>query len=173
MIPIRTIPQRCSVSSMHMYNSLCLRRQLALFLAPFLMLVLGVTVLNAGEAPATSTCVKRPFKEVKTVTPFSITHRPQSKKMLYDDIACGIKWRDKQCSSGQGNFDAGAIVYDYNTLAEVPVSKATFVQSSALTSPMGSGLAAFASSADADKFLAQKGAGKKMTYQELLGHALQ
>jgi len=151
-----------------MYNSTHLHKKLALLITPFLMLILGAPVLYAGDEPAPSTCAKRPFKEVKTVTPFSITHRPQSKKMLYDDIGCGLKWRAKQCSSGQGNFDSGAIVYDFNTLAEIPVGEATFVQSPAIATPMGSGLAAFANPADADKFLSQKGEGKRLTYQEVL-----
>ena len=151
-----------------MYNSLFMRNIAALFLALLLMLVLGTTALYAGDGPATSKCEKHLFKEVKTVTPFSITHRPQSKKMLYDDIVCGLKWRTKQCSSGQGNFDSGAIVYDFNTLAEIPVSEATFVQSTAIASPMGSGLAAFANPVDADKFLSLKGEGKRLTYQEIL-----
>lgn len=151
-----------------MGNSQNFNQKLTLLIATFLLFVLDTGVLHAGDDPAVSTCAKRSFKEVKTVTQFSITHRPQSKKILYDDIACGIKWREKQCSSGQGNFDVGALVYDFNTLAEIPVDKAIFVQSSAILTPMGSGLVAFASPDDADKFLAQKGTGKKMTYQELL-----
>jgi len=125
------------------------------------------TPLHAEESPAAS-CEKRLFKEVKTVTAFSITHRPQSKKILFDDIGCGLKWREKQCSSGQGSFDSAALVYDFNTLEEITVNKATFVQSPAISSPMGFGLAAFADPAAADKFLTEKGAGKKLTYEELL-----
>jgi hypothetical protein len=151
-----------------MSKTISLLKKSTLVIIPFCMLHLGVTALHADDTPATSTCVKRPFKEVKVVTPFSITHRPQTKKMLFDDIACGLKWREKQCSSGQGNFDAGALVYDFNTLAEIAVSEATFVQSTDVVSPMGSGLVAFASPADADKFIAQKGGGKKLTYQEVL-----
>ena len=151
-----------------MSRAISLVKKSTLVLLPFLMLNLDVTALHADNTPATSTCVKRPFKEVRVVTPFSITHQPQSKKMLFDDIACGLKWREKQCSSGQGSFDAEALVYDFNTLAEVKVSEATFVQSTAIVSPLGSGLAAFANPAEADKFIAQKGAGKKLTYQEVL-----
>ena len=127
------------------------------------------SALWAGDAPAAApTCQKRPFKEVKSVTPFSLTHRVNSKKIHYDDISCGLKWRTKQCSSIQGGFDTGAMVYDFNTLAEITINQATFVQSPAIQSPMGSGVAAFATQADADAFLAQKGAGKKLSYQELL-----
>ena len=134
-----------------------------------LALLMGSTAaLHAGESPATPPCEKRLFKEVKTVTPFSITFRQNSKKVIYDDIGCGLKWREKQCSSGQGAFDSGAIVYDLNTSAEIEISKATFIQSPANLTPMGYGLAVFANPADADAFLAQKGAGKKLTYQELL-----
>ncbi len=133
-----------------------------------LALALCPPALRAGDAPTTPTCVKRSFKAVKTVTPFSITHRINSKKVIYDDIGCALKWREKQCSSGQGTFDAGAKVYDFNTLAEIEISKATFVQSPAVTSPMGFGLVAFANAADADTFLTKKGGGKKLTYQEVL-----
>jgi len=125
------------------------------------------TTLRAEEAPSAS-CEKRLFKEVKTVTAFSLTHRPQSKKILFDDIGCGFKWRDKQCSSGQGNFDSAALVYDFNTLEEITIDKATFVQSESISSPMGFGLAAFADPAAADKFIAEKGSGKKLTYEEVL-----
>lgn len=151
-----------------MLSSLPLRQKLTLIFAPFLLLAMASTLLHAEDAPATAPCEKRSFKEVKAVTPFSITHRPQSKKILYDDIACGLKWRTKQCSSGQGNFDSAAIVYDFNTLAEIPISEATFVQSPTIASPLGSGLAAFTNPADADTFLSQKGDGKKLTYQEVL-----
>ena len=151
-----------------MDKSLPLRKALTLAIALFPLFSLGVPALHADDTPGVPTCEKRAFKEVKTVTPFSITHRPQAKKMLYDDIACGLKWRGKQCSSGQGNFDSGAVVYDFNTLAEIPVGEATFIQSAGIVSPMGSSLAAFASAADADAFLSQKGEGKRLTYQEVL-----
>lgn len=133
-----------------------------------LLCTLASTNLYAEEAATTSTCEKRFFKEVKTVTPFSVTHRPQSKKILFDDIVCGLKWRDKQCSSGQGTFDAAARVYDYHTLTAIPINEAIFVQSPAITSPMGSGLVAFSTAAAADAFLAEKGSGKKLTYEEVL-----
>ncbi len=142
-------------------------KKAALFALPLALTVYSAT-LYAADAPATATCEKRPFKEVKVVTPFSLTHRPKSKKMIYDDVGCALKWREKQCSSGQGTFDSDAKVYDFNTLAAIPISEATFVQSPAITSPMGYGLAAFASPAAADAFLAQKGSGKKLTYQEVL-----
>lgn len=136
--------------------------------ALLLIVALAAPALHAEDPAAAATCEKCLFKEVKTVTPFAISHRPQAKKMLYDDIACGLKWRAKQCSSGQGNFDSGALVYDFHTLAEIPVNEATFVQSPAIVSPLGSGLAAFANPADADDFLSQKGEGKRLTYQEVL-----
>lgn len=125
------------------------------------------TPLRADDSAA-PTCDKRLFKEVKTVSPYSLTHRIKSKKVIYGDIGCGLKWREKQCSSGQGTFDSAAKVYDFNTLAEIEIGKATFVQSTAIPSPMGYGLAAFANPADAAAYLAQKGTGKKLTYQEVL-----
>lgn len=124
--------------------------------------------LHAGDSPTTPSCAKRSFKEVKTVTPFSLTHKINGKKVIYDDIGCGLKWREKQCSSGQGTFDAAAKVYDFNTLAAIEIGKATFVQSPGVTSPMGFGLAAFANAADADTFLSQHGGGKRLTYSQLL-----
>ncbi|MDD5757485.1 MAG: nitrous oxide reductase accessory protein NosL [Desulfobulbaceae bacterium] len=144
------------------------KQKIPLAASLLLILVFSSTGLCAEDAQGVAPCAKRSFKEVKTVTPFSVTHRPQSKKILFDDIICGLKWRDKQCSSGQGAFDAAARVYDYKTLTAIPISKATFVQSPAITSPMGSGLIAFTSAADADQFLAEKGPGKKFTYQEVL-----
>lgn len=133
-----------------------------------LSLALCSTTLRAADAVTAATCEKHPFKEVQTFTPFSITVRQNSKKVVYDDLSCGFKWREKQCSSGQGAFDADTVVYDFNTLAEIDIAKATFVQSPAVSAPMGSGLAAFADPAAADAFLAQKGDGKKLTYQEVL-----
>lgn len=144
------------------------QRPTTIVLALLLLLASASTGLCAEDSQEVAGCAKRLFKEVKTVTPFSVTHRPQSKKILFDDIICGLKWRDKQCSSGQGTFDAAARVYDYNTLAPIPVNEATYVQSPTITSPMGSGLVAFTNAADADKFLAEKGAGKKLTYEEVL-----
>jgi len=124
---------------------------------------------HADEGQPAPECVQRNFKEVATVTPYAITFRPKSKRVLYDDIICALKWRKKQCSSIQMSFDGEAIVYDFNTMAEIVVSKATFVQSPEISSPMGSGLAAFADPAAADAFLAAHPAGGKiMTYQDLL-----
>lgn len=125
--------------------------------------------LNAAEIQTEGACVQHSLKEVKTVTHFAITHRPKSKRILYDDIGCGLKWRKKQCSSIQMSFDTSAVVYDYNTLEEIVVSEATFVQSSEIKSPLGSGLVAFGNPADADAFLnAHAGAGKKLRYQDVV-----
>lgn len=121
---------------------------------------------DAGAGAAT--CQKRSFKQVKTITPFALVHRPNSKKILYDDIVCGLKWRRKQCSSIQGSFDNGALVHDFNTKAEITIKEATFVISAAIKSPMGSGLAAFASPAAAESFVAQHPGSKKLSYTELL-----
>lgn len=125
--------------------------------------------LYAAEVLSMAACVQHSFKEVKTVTPFALTHRPKSQKIFYDDIGCGLQWREKQCSSIQMSFDFSALVYDYNTLEEIVVSKATFVQSPRIASPLGLGLIAFTNPADADAFIiAHSAGGKKLSYQDVL-----
>lgn len=134
-----------------------------------LICCLWAATMYAAGGQSDSACVKHSFKEVKTVTHFSLTHRPTTKKILYDDIGCGLKWRKKQCSSIQMSFDSSAIVYDFNTLAEIVVRKATFVMSTDIKTPMGSGLIAFTNSADAEAFISgHSGGGKKLSYEELI-----
>lgn len=133
----------------------------------FLLIFSSSGSVLAAEPPA-GACVERSFKQVKVVTPFSLTHRPQAKTILYDDISCGLKWREKQCTTAQINFDANAMVYDYYNSTAIAIKDAVFVRANTVKSPMGSGLLAFANNENAEKFLAEKGSGKKMSFEELL-----
>jgi hypothetical protein len=142
-------------------------RTLALALSLLLTCSLPALAASDGRTTAPS-CQKRSAKEVKTVTPFTLSHRPNSKKVLYDDIVCGLKWRQKQCSSIQAAFDGGATVYDFNTKAEITINTATFVLSPAIKSPMSSGLAAFTTPAAAEAFVAKNPGAKQLSYPQLL-----
>lgn len=93
--------------------------------------------------------------------------------LSFDDIGCAVTWRDKQCATDQASFDGSAKAHDYLTGAEVLFVNAYFVRAPGIiNSPLGYGIVAFAERASAEKFAADKGAGKPITFSELVALGL-
>ena len=139
----------------------------SLFLLVLVILFL-LPVNGFAEDISSDSCTAHRFKKGDAVTPSSLTHRPKSKTVLYDDMFCGLQWRDKQCTTAQLNFDSNAKVYDFYTSDAVIIGEAVFVQINTSEAAMGHGIVAFANNEDAEKFLAEKGSGEKIPYQEIL-----
>lgn len=84
----------------------------------------------------------------------------------YDDIGEMIQYHRKHPELKVKAW----FVHDYDTQEWLPAETAYFVQSSQLKTPMGGGLAAFASQQRAEQF-AQQVSGKVMRFEELMENA--
>jgi copper chaperone NosL len=86
--------------------------------------------------------------------------------LKFDDIGCLVAWE----ASASGATIRGRWVHDRPTDAWIDASTATFSQTRTMTTPMGSGIAAFKSVSDADALVAERG-GEKLPWDVLLGRA--
>lgn len=81
----------------------------------------------------------------------------------FDDLGCMIKTMKERL--GRGDEPPGFAV-DFGTRRWVNVKKAYYVQSSSITTPMGSGLIAFAKRSDAEQAAGKYGA-KVLNYEQV------
>jgi len=86
--------------------------------------------------------------------------------LKFDDIGCLAIWE----ASASGATIRRRWVHDRPTEAWTDASTATFSRTRELTTPMGSGIAAFKSVSDADAFVADRG-GEKLSWAALLALA--
>lgn len=82
--------------------------------------------------------------------------------LLFDDIGCLARYDARTDSTPSGE----RWVHDYRTGEWVAISAATFVRGAAISTPMGSGVAAFASASDADGLAADRGA-ERLTWERI------
>lgn len=90
----------------------------------------------------------------------------ERRTLKFDDIGCLALWE----ASASASTPRGQWVHDRPTAAWTEASTATFSQTQELTTPMGSGIAAFKSAADADAFVAERG-GEKLSWEVILARA--
>lgn len=89
------------------------------------------------------------------------------KPLKFDDIGDLYVWLKK---NGEDNVGA-KFVRDYYTKEWIELEKATFVYDKSNKTPMAFGVYSFKSDQDADKFIKEKGSGKKMTAKDLDSHS--
>ena len=87
---------------------------------------------------------------------------PAGEVQRFDDIGCLIRYRQQHPESGP----ARQWVHDYRTAAWMDASGAWYVQSAEVTTPMGSGIVALASEAEAAQ-LAQDAHSRVMRFDAL------
>lgn len=88
------------------------------------------------------------------------------KPLKFDDLGDLYVWLGK---NGRDQVGA-AYVRDFHTKEWVELDKATYVYNQAIKTPMSFGVVSFAKETDADKFIQEQGAGKKLTAKELDSH---
>lgn len=89
------------------------------------------------------------------------------KPLKFDDIGDMYVWLKKNGSGAVG----AKFVRDYNSKEWVELEKATFVYDKSNKTPMAFGVYSFKNEQDADKFIKEKGVGKKMTAKDLDSHS--
>jgi len=90
----------------------------------------------------------------------------ERRMLKFDDIGCFARWE----ASASGSTVRGRWVHDRQTKAWIDASTATFSQLRDLTTPMGSGIAAFRIASDADALVAEHG-GEKLSWDAILARA--
>lgn len=90
----------------------------------------------------------------------------ERRTLKFDDIGCLALWE----ASASGVTILRRWVHDRPTEAWTDASTATFSQALELTTPMGSGIAAFESAAHADALIAERG-GEKLSWDSILARA--
>ena len=86
--------------------------------------------------------------------------------LKFDDIGCLARWE----ASASGSTLRARWVHDRPTQEWIDASTATFAEIRELTTPMGSGLAAFKAASDADVLVAEHG-GEKLSWSAILDRA--
>lgn len=86
--------------------------------------------------------------------------------LKFDDIGCLARWE----AGISGSTIRGRWVHDRPTDAWIDASMATFTRTRELTTPMGSGLAAFRIASDADALIAERG-GETLSWNAILARA--
>ncbi|MCK4911214.1 MAG: nitrous oxide reductase accessory protein NosL [Thermodesulfovibrionales bacterium] len=86
----------------------------------------------------------------------------------FSDIGCTVLMRDEMCAMEQIGFDESAVVKDFSTGEETPMSTAYFVVASGVETPLGSGVIAFANRDSAEKFVSDMGKGEVMDYADFI-----
>jgi len=141
-------------------------------------LALVIATVNAGRAddrkdqPVCSECnmkITEKNKKFSVVLPSVKGMGPSS----YDDVGCAVGSRNKECATRQMTFDSNAVVYDHVTGEAVPAEKAFFAFKSSAWTPMGYGIVAFKDRGEAEKFAAEHGKVKVVTWSELVDMKLQ
>jgi len=90
----------------------------------------------------------------------------ERRMLKFDDIGCLALWE----ANASGATLRGRWVHDRPTEAWIDASTATFSQIRELTTPMGSGIAAFKTASDAEVLVAERG-GEKLSWDAVLARA--
>lgn len=94
-----------------------------------------------------------------------ITKDGQSLK--FDDIGCLNTWKTENGTDTIG----AAFVRDYQSKQWIRYEKAYYAYDASYATPMAYGIVSFEQEADAQSFIAEHGAGKLMTADELANHS--
>lgn len=98
---------------------------------------------------------------------FSVVDAKSPEKAAFDDIGCALLWREDLCASKLMRFESNAEVFDYYTAEPVIIEDAYFVIDSGVKTPMEYGIIAFKNKQGAERFVAETGKGKVVTYGKL------
>ena len=86
----------------------------------------------------------------------------------FSDIGCAVLMRNEMCAMEQIAFDESAVVKDFYTGKETPMSIAYFVMDSGVVTPLGSAVIAFGNKESAESFVSEKGKGKILDYADFI-----
>lgn len=86
----------------------------------------------------------------------------------FDDIGCAVIWRNLLCAFDQEEFDVVATARDFNNLSTVRMSRAFYVLSNKIVTPIGFAIAAFSDKKSAMAFIKASNTGKLLSYDELI-----
>ncbi len=103
-------------------------------------------------------------EERKYVSVIQTKSEPES----FDTIGSALQWRDEQCPIHQNAFDIGAMAFDYFTGEAIPVRDAVYVKGAGVLEPAEHDIIAFKDRAAADDFIAGKGKGQSLTFEDVL-----
>ena len=87
----------------------------------------------------------------------------ERRMLKFDDIGCLARWE----ANASTTTLLGRWVHDRTTEAWIDASTATFAQIRDLTTPMGSGIAAFKAAVDAGVLVAERG-GERLSWEAIL-----
>jgi copper chaperone NosL len=90
----------------------------------------------------------------------------ERRMLKFDDVGCLARWE----ANASGSTLLARWVHDRPTQEWIDASTATFAEIKALTTPMGSGIAAFKAASDADVFIAERG-GETLSWNAILARA--
>lgn len=88
------------------------------------------------------------------------------KSYKFDDIGCMNEWKKR---NGTDNIGMD-YVRDYNSKDWIEFSKASYVYDESLRTPMAYGVISFKNADSAKAFVAEQGAGKVLSAEELASH---
>lgn len=84
------------------------------------------------------------------------------------DIGCAVPMRNEMCAMEQIGFDNTAVVKDFYTGREKPMSIAYFVMHSGVATPLGSAVIAFGDRESAERFVSENGKGEVLDYSDFM-----
>lgn len=134
---------------------------------PCICLLLAVLQPHAAAGDL-DLCNEKGITVDESVKKFSLFQVDVAKPIAYNDIGCGILWRDNQCTAIQMTFDNTAKVHDYDSGEEIYAKDAFYVKGADIDTPVGYGIIAFRNRESADRFVAGIGAGTVLSYDELI-----
>ncbi len=137
----------------------------------FLTLLLLAVLVPTGRAAAAE-CGQAPITDKNRKFSVFLPKDAGLGEQSYADIACAVISRNAECASRQMSFDSGAVAHDFTTGEAVPAEKAYFVLGTDVATPAGYGIVAFREKAEAEKFSAEHGKGKVVTWWKLVNEKL-
>lgn len=126
------------------------------------LLFLPLVLKDAGSEEITCTKTMK-ITDVK----FSVIGSANG-EVSVNDIGCAVIQRNEFCAMEMVEFDNTAEAHDYFTEEAVKLRGSFFVVDSGVKTPLDSGIVAFKNKESAEKFIAEQGRGKVVTFDELV-----
>jgi copper chaperone NosL len=89
----------------------------------------------------------------------------ERRMLRFDDVGCLARWEAKSAAAPDRRW-----VHDLTSAAWIDADAAFFIHAANLPTPMGSGLAAFASAAEADAAAGERG-GERLSWEQIRDRA--
>jgi nitrous oxide reductase accessory protein NosL len=119
-------------------------------------LLAAVLTLAAAGMSLASTCNPDDTEITDDIRAFSVVNVGLERD-TFEDIGCAVMWRDELCAHEIIDFDANALVHDYESGESVRMTKAFFVRGSRVREG-GYDIVAFTDAARAEEFARAHGA---------------